>query len=402
MFSTAMRIRDFFVLFLVKTLVFRKVSLFGAPLPEKGAPVLYLGFHRNGAVDGWAYAIALSRPVEFMVASQLLKNPVARFFFWGVEVTRRGDEGSPASNRRGLDLAVSLLVQSNPLFIFPEGTSTLGPRHLEFMKGSALVASRAFKQRPDLRVVPLSIRYGSPTLWGGDVEVTSGRALSSKDFEDPFDAKNLHRTFTEVLDSLAPCFVSEEEMEDATQAASLVSPFLPYSEAIRLAAEFSWKETDAGNLWLTYKKESTACKKWRGMAVFPYGGALCEALKFLLSGAVVLSAIFFNALPVVAGAWAGRRFPDGPNVVLLWKSLAGLTVFLVYTPLLWGCFFALDLGWLAVAHLFVTVLGCKLLETYRKSSASLWNFMFHRNLREKFERVKEAIRDEFMARFLDS
>ena len=386
------------MLFLIKALVFRKISLLGAPLPEKGAPVLYLGFHRNGAVDGWAYAIALSRPVEFMVASKLIKNPLARLFFSGLEVTRRGDDGSPASNRRTLDLAASLLAQGKPLFIFPEGTSTLGPRRLEFMKGAALIASRAFKQRPDLRIVPLSIRYGSPRLLGGDVEVMAGSALSSEDFEDPFDAKSLHNTFTEALESLAPDFASEEEMEDAAQTASLASSFMPYSEALRLAAGFS-AGSDARNLWQIYKQESVICKKWQGVAVFPETSAAREVLKFLFSGAAVLSAVLFNALPAAAGAWAGYRFPDGPNVVLLWKSLTGLTIFLIYTPILWGVFFASGLGWLAAVHLCVTILGCKLIEPYRKSRASLWNFLFHRNLRAKFERVKKAIRDEFMARF---
>ncbi|MDR0476977.1 MAG: 1-acyl-sn-glycerol-3-phosphate acyltransferase [Desulfobulbaceae bacterium] len=388
-----------FILFLVKTLVFGKISRLGAPLPEKGAPVLYLGFHRNGAVDGWVYAIALARPVEFMVAAKLMKNPLAKFFFWGLEVTRRSDGNAPVSNRQALGEATSLLVQGNSLFIFPEGTSTLGPKHLEFMKGAALIAARACKERPDLRVVPLSIRYGSPPLWGGDVEVIVGRALSSTDFTDPFEAQNLHETFAEALESLDPDFASEDEMEDAGQVASLAFSFMPYSAALRLAVKLL--PTEAAKLWRSYQQESATCKKWRGVAIFPDDGAGREALKFLFSGAAVLAATLVNFLPVAAGTWAGRRLPDGPNVVLLWKSLAYLTVFLIYTPLLWGVFFALLPGKLAAflcaAHLGVTVLGCKWIEPCRKSSVSLWNFLFHRDLRAKYQGVKEAIRNELMA-----
>ena len=395
-----MKTLRFIILFLVKALVFRKISLLGAPLPERGVPVLYLGFHRNGAVDGWVYSIALSRPVEFMVASKLLKNPLAKFFFNGIEVTRRGDEGSPASNRRALDLSSSLLVQGKSLFIFPEGTSTLSHKHLEFMKGAALIASHTFKQRPDLKIVPLSIRYNSPPTWGSDAEVTVGSALSYTDFDDPFNAKNLHRTFTEALELLDPDFASEEEMEDASPAASLSSPFIAYSKSLHLAAELL--KTEFGNMWQTYKKESLACKKWRGVAVFPEVSVGRETLQFLCYGSVVLSSVLFNVIPVAVGTWAGHRFPDGPNVILLWKSLAGLTVFLAYTPILWCILFALSLGWLAPVHLCVTVLGCKWIESFRKSRASLWNILFHRNLRSKFEHVKEAIRNEFMARFPDS
>jgi hypothetical protein len=339
-----------------------------------------------------------------MVASNLIKNPIAKLFFSGIEVMRRGDEDSAFSNRRGIDLAVSHLARGDSLFIFPEGTSTLGPRHLEFMKGAALVASRVFKLRRDVVIVPLSVRYFSPRLWGGDAEVEVGRALSlekiSGDDTLP-DIRRIHDAITLAMESLAPDFASEEQLEDAAALASMMpSDGPPYSRAIYLAAKML--EGGLGNPWQTYKRESAACKKWRGYAPFPERSLLNEIASFLLTGFLVLSAVLMNIPAVLAGACAGRRFPDGPNVVLLWKPLAGITVFLIYSPILWGMLLWMGCGWGIFMHIGLTVLGCKTAESFRKSYASLWNLCFHRHLRQKFVNFKEMLRDETLARISDS
>jgi hypothetical protein len=409
-----MEICRFCLIFLIKTLVFRRISLLGS-LPKEENSVLYLGFHRNGAVDGWVYSIALARQMKlqmkFMVASNLVKNPIAKLFFSGIEVTRRGDEGSAVSNRKGLGLAVSQLVQGGSLFIFPEGTSTLGPCHLEFMKGAALIASRVFKLRRDLVIIPLSIRYFSPQLWGGDVEVEAGNALSLEKISENGalpDSLQVHNAVTLAMESLAPDFVSEERLEDAAALAAMIVSMRvstplegpPYSRALYLAAKML--ESDLGTLWQIYKRESAPCKKWRGFAPFPEGGVWKESAVFLLTGVLVFSAVVMNIPAVLAGACAGRRFPDGPNVVLLWKSLAGITVFLIQSPILWAMLLWAGWNWGIFLHIGFTVLGCKAAESFRRSYASLWNLCFHRHLRQKFVRLKEALHDETLARFFGS
>ena len=107
----------------VRALLFRRI--YGPASVERG-PVLYVGFHRDGAVDGWVYDIALRGRAEFLIAANLVKNPISRLFFSGIEVTRPGDGGAAASNRKGLTRAVSRLAEGGDLFVFPEGTSTLG------------------------------------------------------------------------------------------------------------------------------------------------------------------------------------------------------------------------------------------------------------------------------------
>ena len=71
---------------LITQVYFRKISLYGKEnIPAHGS-VLFVGLHKNGAVDGFVYHRVLS-PVTFMLAAQLRRNPVVRLFFDGIEVT---------------------------------------------------------------------------------------------------------------------------------------------------------------------------------------------------------------------------------------------------------------------------------------------------------------------------
>jgi hypothetical protein len=97
--------------------------------------------------------------------------------------------------------------------------------------------------------------------------------------------------------------------------------------------------------------------------------------------------------------YAGRRFPDGPNVVLLWKALAGITILSIYAPILWGVLLWTGAGWAIFLHIAFTALGCKAAESFRKSYASLWNLLFYRRLKQKFIRLREALRREPLAQF---
>src|ERR1041385_6485315 len=91
-------------------------------LPERG-PVLYVGLHRNGAVDGFIYNTVLPNPV-FMLSGQLTKSWFARLFFGGITVTRTRDEGDKSRNERAMRESLQHLMDGGELFIFPERTSS--------------------------------------------------------------------------------------------------------------------------------------------------------------------------------------------------------------------------------------------------------------------------------------
>lgn len=388
---------------LIRALVFRKISLHGKPLPKKEQPILYLGFHKNGAVDGWVYKIALSRPVEFMVATKLMNNPLARIFFSGIEVTRRDDSGSSASNRHGLQTAVSLLQQGGSLFIFPEGTSTLRHQHLEFMKGAALIASKALTVRSDLIILPLTVYYATPQQWGGIAEVVVGPAITLSDLKEgdkPLNTQAIHQKITLSLETLDPGFASEADQQLANELALLATldGGLPFSTALNTTRNLI--DSNTAKQWRSFKEECTACAKWNNLPLFPHNSAMAQITPFLFSGTTVIAAVLLNPIPVLAGMYAGRRFPDTANVVLLWKSLAGISLFILLSPLTWLIldYCGFKIAWAILLHSLITLLGSKNIEAFKKSAVSLWNALRHKNRYDKFKHVRKAVCDEVIAK----
>src|SRR3954470_18685749 len=114
---------------------FGRITIRGAERLPGAGPVLWLGLHRNGAVDGFAYAAALRRPLVYLISTQLRKSLLGRIFFGGIGVARHADEGDRAANRAALGRCLERLQAGGELFVFPEGTSSLGPRHLPFKAG---------------------------------------------------------------------------------------------------------------------------------------------------------------------------------------------------------------------------------------------------------------------------
>ena len=90
-------------------------------LPEDG-PCLYVALHRNGAVDGFVYRQAVPRAV-FLISSQLRRSFLARCFFCGIAVTRRGDAGDRSENAAALRECVQLLTDGGGLVVFPEANT---------------------------------------------------------------------------------------------------------------------------------------------------------------------------------------------------------------------------------------------------------------------------------------
>ena len=93
----------------------------------------------------------------------------------------------------------------------------------------------ALRSRPDLRVVPVTVRYGSPQLWGGEAEVLTGPPL---DLEDAAKGgvDGIHAAMTEALEALDPDFASERPQEEA-EALSALLP-LPPARGLSCARRF--------------------------------------------------------------------------------------------------------------------------------------------------------------------
>jgi 1-acyl-sn-glycerol-3-phosphate acyltransferase len=149
---------------------FHRISVVNPQNLPHSRPALYLGLHRNGAVDGLVYHSILSRP-RFLISSQLRRSLLGKLFFSGIEVARSKDEGDRGGNPAALEHCRNLLESGRELFILPEGTSSLGPRHLPFRGGAARLLLKYLETGGSIDVIPLGITYECPWAFRSSVEV---------------------------------------------------------------------------------------------------------------------------------------------------------------------------------------------------------------------------------------
>lgn len=156
---------------LVARLFAGRMRVTGAERVPAAGPVLFVGRHRAGLMDGWLYAHALPRPTRFVIAARLRRNVLLRPFVAGIAVMRRKEGGErTAANRAALAACRAELRAGGTVFVFPEGTSSLGPDPLPLEPGAALLARTV----PGTAVVPLDIHYADPLRLGTGVAVAVG------------------------------------------------------------------------------------------------------------------------------------------------------------------------------------------------------------------------------------
>ena len=198
---------------LIGRLAFNRITVVGRErLPRSGA-VLYVATHRNGALDGAPYTLAVPAAVP-MVSAQLHRTALGRFLFQGIPVARTKDRerGIAADNRQLIERCISLLKYDCQLLVMPEGTNTLGFRHLPYQRGAARIAHAALDAGITLTIVPLAVHYEAPTVWQSRAEVLVGEPMQLQGSED---VAALHRVITQALESVGANFASEDEQRKA-------------------------------------------------------------------------------------------------------------------------------------------------------------------------------------------
>lgn len=306
-----------------------RVTVAGRERIPACGPVVFVGLHRAGLVDGWVHAHALPRRTVFLVAAAR-RHRLLRLLVAGIPVARRQDGGDPARsqalNRAALDECRAELAAGGTVFVFPEGTSSLGPRHLPFQPGAALLA----RSYPEAVIVPLAIHYVSPAQVGTAVEIVVGQPFRLPPGVTLGDA---HAAITAGLEAVA--------VEFPDRAAQL------RAEA---AARAAWQAgTSYASALRTPPDEACTPAPRRGAGLRRWAG---------LRGLVVGTSAVLNAPVAMVQALAGRWLADGDNVVLLWKVLVGLP-----TQGLWSAGLVLGLvllGWPGLAAAYVLLMALRL------------------------------------------
>jgi 1-acyl-sn-glycerol-3-phosphate acyltransferase len=368
----------------VKTLLSRRNA---ERLPESG-PVLYLGLHRNGSVDGFVYNHVLGNPV-FMISTQLRKNWFARLFFDGIAVTRRKDEGEPAQNDAALRQCLEVLRARGALFVFPEGTSALGPRHLPFKSGAIwlLLDYLETSGAEPLRVVPVGIHYERPEVFRAKVEVVIGEGIST---ELPTDAsrierlKIMKRRVQAALEEVGINVPSEEYQEriERLAYAGTLGTKRSYFSTLKMLEKTIPQEI--AKAWEELELQLRGAKIWyhQNVPLFPIGPVSVYVGILVLLAPFVIGAILFNLPAFLAGRYAGRKFPDGRNVISLWKILVGVPVFALWSAAIAITLLALGKFILLVGYAVVTVIGLKFYYRFKKVAVAVHNLLRQPRLRK--------------------
>jgi hypothetical protein len=336
-----------------------------------------VALHRNGAVDGFVYRQAVPRAV-FLISSQLRCSFLARCFFCGIAVTRRGDAGDRSENAAALRECVQLLADGGGLVVFPEGTSSLGPRHQPFRNGAASIALEALERQVPLRIVPLGIHYEQAWAFRSRVEVVVGEPIATalpEDLSDSGRLRDVKQRLTTALESVGANFPSAATQEEAGRLACLAAldPSRSFFTSLKSLESGVPESLAAQGRELESRLAGCRVLRYQGVALFPNASWWQDAWCLLLAGPVVLAGGLINLPPLLAGYLAARRRADGPNVIALWRLLAGLPLSLLWWGLVSAALLGFGLGgWLA-GYVLLTMSALHLTDRARQWAVSVWN-----------------------------
>ena len=356
--------------------------------PERvpaGGPALYVLLHRNGAVDGFVYHQVVPRGI-YLISTQLLRGVFTRLFFSGIAVARKQDEEDGSRNEAALHQCVRVLADGGELMVFPEGTSSLGPRHLPFKSGAARLALDALAQGVALRIVPLGIHYERAWAFRSKVDVMVGEDILT-DLPDGLSdlgrLKEMKRRMARALEAVGCDFATaaaREEAESLAYVATLGST-RSYFGALK-ALEVGVPEPVAtGWRELQQRLGSRRVLRHQGVPLFPLGPWLGYAALLALLGPLMLAGALLNLPPLLAAWLAARRFADGRNVIALWRTLVGAplgAIWLLVMTVAVTC----SAGWIwSLGYLLLTLAALKSLYRAKKLAVAVWNGLVQRDMR---------------------
>lgn len=355
-------------------------------LPSSG-PVLYVCLHRNGAADGFVYH-RLDPCGVFLISTQLLRSFFGRMFFSGIAVARKSDAEDSGSNAAALDACVDLLQYGGALMVFPEGTSSLGPRHLPFKSGAAKVAVDALGRGVPLRIVPLGIHYEEAWAFRSNVEIAVGEPVTTEmpdGLGDLGKLKEMKRRMDAALEGVGVNFASREMMETASR--------LAYAMRLETGRDYfsSLKVLEKGvpeplaGCWeeLSAEAASRGMLRHQGVPLFPCTSFWGHALALLLLVPPVVGGVLANFPPLILGWMAAKKLADEDNVVALWRILVGLPVFILWASLMVAGLAVFAGAWWAAGYSILTVFALAFLHRTGRLAVVVWNGSLHRRFRKR-------------------
>ena len=339
---------------------YRRVAVVGEPPEKRDGPVLWVGLHRNGAVDGMLYLRVAPR-AAFLVAARLLRLPLARLFFTGIPVERAKDGVERRGNGAALDRCLLHLAAGRDLFVMPEGTSDLGHRHLPFHSGAGVILARALASGVPVIVQPVAIFYDAPDRFRSDATIVLGRPVPTMldaSLSERERVSVLMGRITDALEQLAVEAESPRDLERIEGIAALAcerpgAAYYTTLSAVARAAMPARIDASWGRLARAVDRRRLATD--RGAPALSRRGVPWSALWLALQLPLVAAGAIANAPPLLAAWLAARRFADARNTVALWRILVGTLVGVPWVGLMLGAAVAAHRPLLAAAYLAATL-----------------------------------------------
>ena len=365
---------------------FARIRVIGPERLPSGGPILYAGLHRNGAVDGFVYKSIFRRAI-FLIAAQLQKNLLSRIFFSGIPVVRDKDSGDRGMNTAAMERCGKLLADGGELFVFPEGTSSLGPQHLPFKSGAARVAVEAWQQGVPLKIVPLGITYDAPSTFRSSVEVIVGEVIGSKQIaslQGEAQLAQAKEAITRALEDVGVNVESVDYFEERRAIARMASPGGSYFHTMKLCEKGIPRELQGA--WDALRDGIRANNLKQSEAASPFSMASPWTSLFagVLLAPFVAAAAAINSLPLFAAYWAGKKFPDAPNVVALWRILVGAPLFFLWFVAVLAALVAVERGVWFLVFFMLTMIGWLAYQRGRQLFVAGWNGIRVPQLRNKY------------------
>lgn len=346
--------------------------------PKVSGPTLFVGLHRNGAIDGIAYLPAAPK-AAYLLSAQLHRSIWLRAVFPGIAVVRQKDRafGMEGDNRESRDACVDQLMSGGSLFVLPEGSSTLGPRHLPFRPGAAQIASAVLKAGRGLTVVPLAVHYERAWAWQSRAEVVIGKPLRLEGSPAGATGAAAAAAIASALESVGVNVASEAELRtlealafiatlgecDYSAALKRLEGAIP--EGLRESFEALRGTARWGGAWL-----------FQEVPLVPLKSLASEAFALLALAPIVALSLLLNLPPLLLGALAGRWLPDDRNVVAFWRALVGLPCAAFWAAITTGTLLLKGAPWLALGYIVLSTVGMRWIRPLKMRAVSVHNALF--------------------------
>lgn len=374
-------------------LYYRRLHVLGREHLPAGGAVLYAMLHRNGAIDGMVYHCAFRQAV-FLISTQLTRSLFGRLVFTGIPIARAADSDDRGGNPVAVQRCVDHLVAGGELGILPEGTSDLGPRHLPFKPGIAVILGRARAAGAQVTVLPVGVFYQAPDRFRSDVTVVVGPPVEAQPATDPMES------ITRALEDLGVNVETAEELARIERLATVAAegdpglyyrtlkrlernplPAAPVAVAAPAGVTADWQGIEDA---IRQGEVATAY----GAPVFSKRGALWSFAWLTIQAPLTGAAALLNLPPLAAGWWAGRRLADARNTIALWRALIGLPAFGLWIVAVAGIALALGRPALLAGYVLLTAAGLVLYPELIERWARLRNRFRAQAFRPAWERVR--------------